>query len=63
MSEWYDSQMASSGNFRELVQEMIKKSNPCCTLNSEEARRLAKLEAIVDQLKRGENVQNRQLQT
>lgn len=55
--------MASSGNFRELVQERIKKSNPCYTLNSEEARRLAKLEVIVDQLKRGENVQNCHLQT
>ena len=30
---------------------------------AEEAKRLAKLEAIADKLKRGENVQNRQLQT
>ena len=33
------------------------------TLTAEEAKRLAKLEAIADKLKRGESVQNRQLQT
>lgn len=32
-------------------------------MNAEEAKRLAKLEAIAAKLKRGENVQNRQLQT
>ena len=32
-------------------------------LATEEAKRLAKLEAIADKLKHGENVQNRQLQT
>jgi hypothetical protein len=32
-------------------------------LTTEETKRLAKLEAIADKLKRGENVQNRQLQT
>jgi hypothetical protein len=58
MNEWDDSLIASSGNFHELVQERIKKSNPLCILNSEEARRLAKLEAIVEKLKRGKNVKN-----
>lgn len=46
-----------------MLQERIDKANPRRNLNSEEATRLAKLEAIADKLKRGENVQNRQLQT
>ena len=41
----------------------MKKTNPRRTLTAEEERRLSKLEAIVAKLKRGENVQNRQLQT
>jgi len=41
----------------------MAKVNPHRELNTEEAKRLARLEAIADKLKRGENVQNRQLQT
>ena len=41
----------------------FEKTNPRRNLTAEEAKRLAKLEAIADKLKRGENVQNRQLQT
>ena len=41
----------------------FEKTNPRRELTTEEAKRLAKLEAIADKLKRGENVQNRQLQT
>ena len=63
MSEWYDSQKKPSGDFRKLLQERIDKTNPRRTLTAEEERRLSKLEAIVSKLKRGENVQNRQLQT
>lgn len=50
-------------NFRKLLQERIEKANPRCKLTTEEAKRLAKLETIADKLRRGENVQNRQLQT
>ena len=46
-----------------LWQELIDKTNPRRTFTVEEQRRLTKLEAIADKLKRGENVQNRQLQT
>ena len=46
-----------------MLQERIEKVNPRRNLNAEEAKRLTKLETIVDKLKRGENVQNRQLQT
>ena len=63
MTEWHDSQKKLSGNFRNLLQERIDKANPLRTLTAEEQKRLLKLEAIVTRLKRGENVQNRQLQT
>ena len=63
MSEWYESQKQSSVNRRKLLQEWIEKANPRRKLTSEETKRLAKLAAIADKLKRGENVQNRQLQT
>tara|TARA_B110000902_G_scaffold214035_1_gene245837 strand:- start:426 stop:584 length:159 start_codon:yes stop_codon:yes gene_type:complete len=46
-----------------LLQERIEKANPRRNLTAVEAKRLAKLEAVADKLKRGENVQNRQLQT
>ena len=63
MSEWYDNQKQSSRNFRKLFQERIEKSNQRRELTAEETKRLNKLEAIADKLRRGENVQNRQLQT
>ena len=63
MLEIQDSQKKLSGNFRKLLQERIDKSNPRRTLTAEEQRRLSKLESIATRLKRGENVQNRQLQT
>lgn len=63
MSEWYDSQKQSSSNFRKLLQKQIEKANPRRQLTSEEEKCLAKLEGIADKLKRGETMQNRQLQT
>ena len=63
MSEWLDNQKNQSSDFRKLLQERIEIANPRRNLNSDETRRLAKLEAIADKLKRGENVQNRQLKT
>ena len=63
MSEWLDNQKKSSGNFQGLLKERIEKSNPRRNLTAEETKRLAKLQAIADKLKRGENVQNCQLQT
>ena len=63
MSEWLDNQKRSSTNIRQLLQERIEKANPRRNLTAEEAKRLAKLKTIADKLKRGENVQNRQLQT
>ena len=63
MSEWYEIQIKPNSNFRKLLQERIEKTNPRRQLTVEETKRLAKLEAIADKLRRGENVQNRQLQT
>ena len=63
MSEWYENQKKVNSNFRKLLQEQIEKANPRRKLSAEETKRLAKLETIADKLKRGENVQNRQLQT
>ena len=63
MSEWLDNQKKQSSKFRKLLQERIEKANPRRKLTTEETKRLRKLEGIADKLKRGENVQNRQLQT
>lgn len=62
MSEWLDNQKQSNSNIRQLLQERIEKANPRRNLTVEETKRLSKLEGIADKLKRGENVQNRQLQ-
>jgi hypothetical protein len=63
MSDWLDNQKKPISNFRKLLQERIEKANPRRNLTAEETKRLAKLETIADRLRRGENVQNRQLQT
>ena len=63
MTEWYDNQKQRSSNFRKLLQERIEQANPRRELTNEETKRLRKLEGMADKLKRGENVQNRQLQT
>jgi|TARA_B110000908_G_scaffold167846_1_gene221533 hypothetical protein len=63
MIEWYDNQKKPASNFRKLLQEPVVEVNLRCNLTAEEAKRLTKLEAIADNLRRGENVQNRQLQT
>ena len=63
MSEWFDNQKKPNSDFRKLLQERIEKANPRRQLTAEETKRLNKLEVIADKLKRGENVQNRQLQT
>jgi len=63
MSEWFENQKKVSSNFGKLLKERIEKTNPRCKLTTEETKCLSKLEGIADKLKRGENLQNRQLQT
>ena len=63
MSEWNENKKKTRINFRQLLQEQIEKANLRRELNADEAKRLNKLETIAEKLKRGENVQNRRLQT
>jgi len=63
MNEWFDNKSKSISSIRQLLQERIEKANPRAELTAVETKRLSKLESIADKLKRGENVQNRQLQT
>ena len=62
MSEWLDNHKKTNCNFLKLLQERIDKVNPRRKLTTVETKRLNKLEGITEKLKRGENVQNRQLQ-
>jgi len=63
LSEWLDSQKKINSDFQKLLKERLDKANSRRELNAEETNRLRKLEALADKLKRGENVQNRQLKT
>ena len=63
MSEWYDSQKKPSSSVRDLLRNHLDQTNSRRELTNEETKRLHKLEGMADKLKRGENVQNRQLQT
>ncbi|MDA9870979.1 hypothetical protein N9D35_04265 [Gammaproteobacteria bacterium] len=63
MNTYFDTQKKPLRNLRQLLQERIEKANPRRELTAEETKRLARLEAIAEKLKRGEHVQNRQLQT
>jgi hypothetical protein len=51
------------GHFLKLLQERIGKADPRHNLAGEEIKRLKRLEGIAEKLRRGGNVQNRQLQT
>jgi hypothetical protein len=55
--------MPPSSNIGKVLQERIEKANPRRELSADETKRLRKLDGIAGKLKRGENVQNRQLQT
>ena len=62
MSEWYNSQKKPKCNFRKLLHERINANlTNRENLTTEEKRRLDKLNGILDTLRDGENVQNRQL--
>ncbi|MDA9641718.1 hypothetical protein N9T26_02390 [Alphaproteobacteria bacterium] len=63
LSEWLDSQKKINSDFQKLLKERLDKANSRRELTAEQTKRLNKLEAIAAKLKRGENVQNRQLQS
>jgi hypothetical protein len=54
VSEWQDNQKKPRSNLSQLLQEHIDKTNPRPKLTAEEAKHLAKLEAIANKLRRGE---------
>ena len=58
MSEWLNNQRQSINSMRKLLQKRIEKAKPRRELTGEEVKRVAKLEVIAENLKRGENVQS-----
>ena len=64
MIEWLRNQKRPHSILRTLLRNHLDRTNPRRKeLTRHEATKLAKLEAIAAKLRRGENVQNRQLQT
>jgi hypothetical protein len=61
MTESQDMQKKPIVDFRKLLQERLEKVNSRRKLAKDETIKLAKLEGIAENLKRGENVQNHQL--
>ena len=51
LSKWLDNQSKRSSSIRKLLQERLENANPRRELNADEAKRLAKLEAISEKLK------------
>lgn len=63
MTEWQDSQSSSKAGLQQRLRALIDAAKPeRRQLSADEQTRLSKLENILEQMRRGENVQNRQLQ-
>ena len=63
MSEWQDMQQKPNTKLRDLLKSNKAKTRKLSELSKTEQNRLAKLNAMLDELRRGENVQNRRLAT
>ena len=63
MSEWQDMQQKPNTMLRDLLKNIKAKTRKLSEFSKTEQNRLAKLNGILDELKRGENVQNRRLGT
>ena len=63
MSEWQDMQQKPNTKLRDLLKNKKAKTRKLSELSKAEQNRLAKLNAMLDELRRGENVQNRRLVT
>ena len=63
MSEWQDMQKQPNTKLRDSLKNKKAKTRKLSELSKIKQNSLAKLNAIPDELRRGENVQNRQLQT
>jgi len=55
VSDWFNSERNPSSNIRKLLQERIDKVNLRAELTADEIKRLNKLQAIANKLKRGKN--------
>jgi hypothetical protein len=63
MSEWQDMQQKPNTKLRDLLKSKKAETRKQSELSKTEQNRLEKLIGMLDELRRGENVQNRQLQT
>ena len=63
MSEWQDMQKKPNTNLRDLLKSKKAETRKLSELSKTEQNRLAKLNGMLDELRRGENVQNRRLAT
>ena len=63
MSEWQDMKKQPNINLRDLLKNKKAKTRKLSELSKTERNRLAKLNAMLETLRRGKNVQNRQLAT
>jgi len=63
MHEWQDMQQKPNNKLRDLLKSKKAETRKQSELPKTEQNRLAKLNLVLDELRRGENVQNRQLQT
>ena len=63
MSEWQDMQKKPNTKLRDLLKIKNAKTHKPSELSKTEQNRLAKLNVMLDGLKRAENVQNRRLAT
>ena len=63
MSEWQDMQQKPNTKLRDLLKTNPAKTRKLSELSKTKQNRLAKLNAMLDELRCGENVQNRRLAT
>ena len=63
MSQWQDLQQKPNTKLRDLLKNKKAKTRKLSELSKTEQNRLAKLNGMLDKLRRGENVQNRRLAT
>ena len=63
MSEWQNLQKQPNTKLRDLLKRKKAKPRKLSELSKTEQNRLAKLNLMLDELRRGKNVQNRRLPT
>ena len=63
MNEWQDMQKQPDTGMRDLLKRKKAKPRKLSELSKTEQNRLVKLNGTLDELRRGENVQNRRLTT